>query len=69
MNRESLRHLLLQSSRQWNRGTPENTRVPQKSLDRHLLDLAEAAVLPRRRPGRHRGLHARITCFPCPSQA
>jgi len=64
MTQQALRKILLESQHNWSRGSVDDTRVPQKSLDRYLQDLAEAAVPPRQRPGRHKGRRARVVGLP-----
>lgn len=66
MNRDALRNLLVQTHRNWSRGTPDNTRMPQDSLERHLANVAEQALPRVSRPGHHRGRRARVSGFPFP---
>jgi hypothetical protein len=64
MNQQALRKILVESQRNWSRGTPDATRVPQKSLERHLLDLSDRATAVREHPSRHKGRRARVVGFP-----
>ena len=63
MTQQALRNILIQSQRNWSRGTPDETRVPQKSIERYLQDLGEAAAPVRERPSRHKGRRARVVGF------
>jgi predicted DNA-binding transcriptional regulator YafY len=64
MTQEALRNILLESQRNWSRGRADQTRVPQRSIDRYLQDLSETVVPKRERPGRHKGRRARVVGFP-----
>jgi len=69
MTQQALRNILIESQRNWSRGTPDESRVPQKSIDRYLQDLGEAVAPARERPSRHKGRRARVVGFPYAARA
>lgn len=69
MTQKALRNILIQSQRNWSRGTSDETRVPQKSIERYLQDLGEATAPVRERPSRHKGRRARAVGFPYTARA
>jgi hypothetical protein len=64
MKQQALRNILIESQRSWSRGTPDASRVPQKSIDRYLQDLGNAVAPVHERPSRHKGRRARVVGFP-----